>query len=125
MYDNHRRELLEDATFRGASRYGRAVYGTWDLSFVALEKRASQSQTPENAKVARQSILLVQIFALLHHENIAGEIFRRSAESPDGPALGGKDRQGLCQTAPYSSLLNLLQLDQEKQRNQLPFKEGV
>ena len=36
----HRQTLMSDATFRGASRYDRTVYGTWDLSFKEIKKRA-------------------------------------------------------------------------------------
>ena len=41
MYCQHRQELLADPTFKGASNYGRAVYGTWDLSFTAIRKMGS------------------------------------------------------------------------------------
>src|SRR5882762_6591705 len=37
MYFEHRQALLADPTFQGASNYGRAVYGTWDLSFTAIK----------------------------------------------------------------------------------------
>src|ERR1700735_2798554 len=35
-YSQHRQTLLANPRFRGASNYGRAVYGTWDLSFMAI-----------------------------------------------------------------------------------------
>jgi hypothetical protein len=37
MYSKHRQKLLADPFFEGASDYGRAVYGTWDLSFRTIE----------------------------------------------------------------------------------------
>ena len=37
----HHQTLMSDPTFRGASKYDRTVYGTWDLSFTEIKKRAS------------------------------------------------------------------------------------
>ena len=38
----HRRTLMSDATFTGASLYDKTVYGTWDLSLKEIEKRAGR-----------------------------------------------------------------------------------
>ena len=73
MYRHHRQSLLADPFFDGASGYGRAVYGTWDLSFTAIEKKG----TPE----AESAIFILRTFAFFHHENISEEIIKRAAET--------------------------------------------
>ena len=76
-YYEHRRELLADSTFKGASNYGRAVYGTWDLSFTAIRKMESGD--------AQSAIVILQTFAFFHHENIAEDIVNRAAEAFEAP----------------------------------------
>jgi len=46
----HRKTLMSDATFTGASSYDQTVYGTWDLSFKEIEKRAGGQSTTGNAQ---------------------------------------------------------------------------
>ena len=76
----HRRALMSDATFRGASKYDRTVYGTWDLSFKEIEKRASGQSSAGDAQAAHAAILILQICAFYHHSNIPKDIFRSAAE---------------------------------------------
>ena len=71
---------MSDATFRGASKYDRTVYGTWDLSFKELEKRASGQSSAGDAQAAHAAILILQICAFYHHSNISKDIFRSAAE---------------------------------------------
>jgi hypothetical protein len=81
MYTQHRQELLAYPSFGGALNYGQAVYGTWDLSFKAIERRANgQSDSGDEAKIA---ILILETFAFFHHENNAEDIFERVAKEPD------------------------------------------
>jgi hypothetical protein len=90
LYTQHRQELLAYPSFRGTSNYGRAVYGTWDLSFKAIEARANgQSDSVDEAKSA---ILILQTFAFFHHENIMEDIFERVAKvsQENGPSLSRK-----------------------------------
>lgn len=84
IYSSHRSELLEDPSFRGASKYGKCVYGTWDISLHAIKARATES---ENAKAA---IAILQTFAFLHHQNITEEIFERAADSWPETSSGEK-----------------------------------
>ena len=65
----HRQTLMSDATFKGASNYDRTVYGTWDLSFKEIEKRAGGQSSSKNA--AQAAILILQICAFFHHSNIS------------------------------------------------------
>ena len=76
----HRQTLMSDATFRGASNYDRTVYGTWDLSFEEIKKRASGQCSAGEAQAAHAAILILQIFAFYHHSNISKDIFRSAAE---------------------------------------------
>ena len=78
QFSLHRQTLMTDATFRGASKYDRTVYGTWDLSFKEIEKRASGQSSA--AKTSHAAILILQICAFYHHSNISKEIFRSAAE---------------------------------------------
>ena len=78
----HRQTLMSDAIFTGASNYDRTVYGTWDLSFKEIEKRANGQSSIGNAQAAQAAILILQICAFYHHSNISKEIFRSAAEQP-------------------------------------------
>ena len=76
----HRQSLMSDATFMGASKYSKTVYGTWDLSFKEIKKRADEHPTSEGAQAAKAAILILQICAFYHHTNISKDIFRSAAE---------------------------------------------
>ena len=76
LFSSHRQTLMQDATFRGASEYDRTVYGTWDLSFKEIKKRASG----ENSQAAKAAILILGICAFFHHSNISEDIFQSAAE---------------------------------------------
>ena len=39
-YSDHRKTLLSHSEFTGASKYNRSVYGTWELSYKEIQKRA-------------------------------------------------------------------------------------
>ena len=75
QFSLHRQTLLTDGTFRGASNYDRTVYGTWDLSFEAIRKRASGQSSDSEAQAAHAAILILQICAFYHHSNISKDIF--------------------------------------------------
>ena len=70
QFSMHQQALMSDAIFTGASKYNRTVYGTWDLSFKEIEKRASGYSTPEGAQTAQAAILILQICAFYHHTSI-------------------------------------------------------
>ena len=76
----HRQTLMSDAIFTGASNYDQTVYGTWDLSFKEIEKRACGQSTTGNAKAAQAAILILQICAFYHHSNISTDIFQYAAK---------------------------------------------
>jgi hypothetical protein len=103
MYSEHRKELLAYPMFGGASNYGRAVYGTWDLSFDAIKARQSQA--------GKTAIFILQTFAFLHHENIGEEIFKAAAESSKEPSLGNGSDSNMDFLQNNIVLHQLLQLD--------------
>ena len=80
QFSVHRQALMSDATFTGASKYNKTVYGTWDLSFKEIEKKASGHSTPQDAQAAQAAILILQICAFYHHTSISKEIFQSAAE---------------------------------------------
>ena len=80
QFSEHRQALMSDATFTGASAYNKTVYGTWDLSFKEIEKRAGAHSTSEGAQAAQAAILILQICTFYHHTGISKEIFRSAAE---------------------------------------------
>ena len=80
QFSVHQKALMSDATFMGASKYNRTVYGTWDLSFKEIEKRAGRHSTLEDAQAAQAAILILQICAFYHHTGISKDIFQSAAE---------------------------------------------
>ena len=80
QFSLHRQTLMSDATFRGASNYNQTVYGTWDLSLREIKKRASGQSNAGDAQAAHAAILILQICAFYHHNNISKDIFQSAAE---------------------------------------------
>ena len=76
----HCQTLMSDSTFKGASNYDQTVYGTWDLSFKEIKKRAGGQSSAGDAQAAHAAILILQICAFYHHNNISKDIFRSAAE---------------------------------------------
>ena len=83
QFSLHRQTLMSDVTFRGASDYDRTVYGTWDLSFKEIEKRASGQSCGGNAQAAKAAILILGICAFYHHSNISDDMFQSAAEESE------------------------------------------
>ena len=89
-YSEHRKTLLSHSEFTGASKYNRSVYGTWELSYKEIQKRA-ESDDPYRANAASSAMLLLNLFPFFHHEGITEEIFSYAAlqkdEEMSSPAL--------------------------------------
>jgi tetratricopeptide (TPR) repeat protein len=83
MYSECRQNLLAHPSFEGASNYGRAVYTTWEMSFLALEAKAAKGKSEVDARAAESAIAILQIFAFFHFDGISEDIFRRAAEVLD------------------------------------------
>src|ERR1700728_4649548 len=79
MYSECRQTLLAHQSFEGASNYGRAVYTTWELSFLALEAKVAKGKSEMDAQAAESAIFILQTFAFFHFDGIVEDIFRRAA----------------------------------------------
>ena len=77
-YSEHRKTLLSHSEFNGASKYNRSVYGTWELSYKEIQKRA-ESDDPYRANAANSAMLLLNLFPFFHHEGITEDIFSYAA----------------------------------------------
>jgi len=77
-YFQYRERLLSYPAFKGASTYNRTVYGTWELSYQEIQRRA-ESNTFERAKAAGSAMLLLAMFAFFHFDGITEEIFSYAA----------------------------------------------
>ena len=89
-YSEHRKTLLSHPEFTGTSKYNRSVYGTWELSFKEIQKRA-ESDNAHRANAAKSAMLLLNLFPFFHHEGITEEIFSYAAlqeyKESSSPAL--------------------------------------
>ncbi|KAM6504095.1 P-loop containing nucleoside triphosphate hydrolase protein, partial [Amanita muscaria] len=68
LFIKHRAKLMSDKKFRGASLYNYSTYGTWEISIEEIKRRAEG----ENSCAAQSALILHNIFAFLHHDNISG-----------------------------------------------------
>ena len=120
----HRQDLMSDATFTGASKYNKTVYGTWDLSFKEIEKRAGGHSTPKDAQAAQAAILILQICAFYHHTNISKEIFQSAAEE----AMKQDVNTDRFRKLPWAVTLldyTLLGLDNDGNWDEFMFGQGI
>ena len=123
QFSLHRETLMSDVTFRGASGYNQTVYGTWDLSFKEIERRAGESNT-KKAKAAQAAILILQICAFYHHNNISIEIFQSAAEESRKHIFDSDVAEKLPQ-AINSLDYTLLALDNDGHWDTFVFGEGI
>ena len=113
---------MTDDMFRGASNYDQTVYGTWDLSFKKIERRAGQLSTG-NAQAAQSANLILQLCAFYHHSNIFKAIFQCAAEK-SREDVDSEASKKLPQTM---TLLDctLLALDNNGQWDKFIFGQGI
>ena len=118
-YSEHRKTLLFHSEFTGASKYNRSVYGTWELSYKEIHKRA-ESDDPHRANAANSAILLLDLFPFFHHEGITEEIFSYAA-------LQGDNVSSISALPIASSILDrrLLPLNKKGAWDNFLFREGV
>ena len=122
QFSSHRRTLMLDATFRGAPDYDRTVYGTWDLSFNEIKKRASGQQSI-NAQAAKAAILILGICAFYHHSNIFDDIFQSAAEESGKYVI---DRKVIKLPHAFNSLdRTLLALHNDGHWDDFLYRQGV
>jgi hypothetical protein len=118
-YSEHRKILLCHSEFTGASKYNRSVYGTWELSYKEIQKRA-ESDNPYRADAANSAILLLNLFPFFHHGGITEEIFSYAALQE-----GVESSSPALTTA--SSMLDqrLLPLNKTGSWDNFVFREGI
>jgi tetratricopeptide (TPR) repeat protein len=125
IYKTRGKELLAFPSFRGASNYDKAVFNTWEVSFQAMKDKSRASDASE-AKAAKNAILLLQTFAIFHHENIMEEIFRRCAEEPRAKGYSKEEdpNEELRNTSKYLPV-PLLQSDNDGRWELFDFRDGI
>jgi hypothetical protein len=124
QFSLHHQTLMSDAAFRGASNYDRTVYGTWDLSFKEIKKRASGQSSAGDAQAAHAAILILQICAFYHHSDISKDIFRSAAEESRDHVVDS----GIVEKLPLAMLSLdhiLLALDNNGHWDEFIFGQGI
>ena len=118
-YSEHRKTLLSYSEFKGASKYNRTVYETWELSYREIQQRA-ESDDSHRANAAKNAMLLLALFPFFHHEGITEEIFSYAA-------LAGDEKTSSSKLPLASSLLDrrLLPLNKSGTWDNFLFREGV
>ena len=100
------------------------MYGTWDLSFKEIERRASGHSCGGNAQAAQAAILILGICAFYHHSNISDDIFQSAAEEFVKYVVD----KNLVKKLPYAvNLLDhtLLALDNDGHWDDIIYRQGV
>ena len=82
VFCSRREEMLKYPTYKGASMHNQAVYTTWDISYVAIE-RAAKGRDPQRSRDSATALQILMVFAFLHNEGIMEEMFKRAAESQE------------------------------------------
>ena len=124
QFSMHRQALMSDATFTGASKYNKTVYGTWDLSFKEIETRAGGHSTLKDAQAAKAAILILQICAFYHHTNISRDIFQSAAEK----SVKQDDQSDKSTILPHAVTLldhTLLGVDNDRHWDEFIFGQGI
>jgi Tetratricopeptide repeat len=126
MYHQHHQRFLDDSTFKGASDYGHAVYGTWDVSFTEIQARAAELANSVEAQAAATAIFILQMFSFLHFEGITEEIFHQAAEASSMTTSNSDIALNDVQLPAYSDLTDrVLQLDINGAWDPISFREGI
>ena len=120
QFSLHRKDLMSDNIFRGASHYDQTVYGTWDLSLKEIKKRADGQVDIGSAQAAQAAILILHICAFYHHNNISKDIFRSAAEKSQEYVVGNKLPQ-----ARNSLNCSLLTVDKDGHWDDFIFRKGM
>jgi tetratricopeptide (TPR) repeat protein len=122
-YSQYRERLLSYPAFKGASRYNRSVYGTWELSFEEIQQRA-KSKDSQRAEAANSAMFLLAIFAFFHFNGITEEIFSYAATQEHEKNEDKEQRSAL----PLASSIidcTLLQFHNTGKWDNFIFKEGL
>ena len=124
QFSLHHQTFMSDATIGGGSNFDQTVYGTWDLSFKEIKKRASGQSSSGDAQAAHAAILILQICAFYHHSNISKDIFQSAAEESRDYKVDSE----VAEKLPLAmSLLDrtLLALDNNGHWDEFIFEQGI
>jgi tetratricopeptide (TPR) repeat protein len=126
IYSQQRKTMLSYPEFRGASKYNRTVYGTWELLYKEIQQR-TYSADFDQARAAKNAILILAIFSFLHHDAISEDIFSNAAIQKCQTASGLDFTPGEFLLPLASSKLDyrLLPITDTGVWNKLIFKEGI
>ena len=122
-YSQYRERLLSYPAFKGASKYNRSVYGTWELSFKEIQQRA-HSDDSQKAEAANGAMFLLALFSFFHFDGIIEDIFSYAATQKHEEHVDNEQRSAL----PLASSITdctLLQLHNTGKWDNFIFKEGV
>ncbi|KAF8165745.1 hypothetical protein B0H34DRAFT_251302 [Crassisporium funariophilum] len=123
VFSEHRRDLMSNPFFLGASKYERTVYGTWELSFNEIRHRADQPNDG-NAEAAKTAVLILQTCAFYHYDNISEDIFRFAAQQSRERDIEAEVEQGLPLAVTFLDY-SLLPVDQNDKWNAYFFRKGL
>ena len=132
IFSKHSKELLNHSAMKGASQYNRAVYETFEMSYLAIERQAFSKTHPENAKASQNALLIFNIITHITHEGVMMETFRRAAhrarQSTNQSGLMEPNRvyEGYNLDAIRADLSHhLLQLDDRQEWDSYSFQQGM
>ncbi|KIL57567.1 hypothetical protein M378DRAFT_48403, partial [Amanita muscaria Koide BX008] len=80
LFSKHRAKLMSDQEFRGVSLYKYSTYGTWEICIEEIKQRAEGENSAQSC-AAQSALILHNIFAFLHQDNISGEMFKNAAQN--------------------------------------------
>ena len=123
QFSEHQQDLMSDATFAEASKYDKTVYGTWDLSFKEIERRAG-GYSLKDAQAAQAAILILQICAFFHPSSISKDIFQSAAEEATKQDVDSDRFKKLPQAITFLDH-TLLGLDNDGHWDEYIFGQGI
>ena len=121
IYYQQRKTLLSYPEFKGASKYNRSVYGSWELLYKEIQQR-TESADSDKARAAKNAILILAIFSFFHHDDISEDIFSNAATQKD---LDFTSEEFFSPLASSKLDYRLLPLNDAGLWNNFIFKEGV
>ncbi|KIL66197.1 hypothetical protein M378DRAFT_404885, partial [Amanita muscaria Koide BX008] len=121
LFIKHRAKLMSDKEFRGASLYNYSTYGTWEISIEEIKHRAEGENSVQRL-AAESALVLHNIFAFLHHDNISGEMFQKAAVNFMNRK--GEQTNGLPQSTSWLDSKTLF-LNEDGSWDALQFQAGI
>ncbi|KAF4819420.1 Calcium-independent phospholipase A2-gamma [Colletotrichum tropicale] len=113
-----RKQLMEDASMgRGAFHDNPAVYGTFELSYAALQKKSKEDN--REGRAALNALRILCIFCFYHNENLMEQILDRAATDKRFEADYLRDDGGGIAPLP------LIGLTQEGEWDPANFRDGI